>query len=151
MKVFLKTGQVALLAIFLIMAAAVIIFGLYNFSKTGTIFGNSQYKQVELAQLLSFGNFYDGKKICTRGYYIKNSRLSIIKVSLAEDEFTRSAWVKLPSGEILSVNNHYLEAELCGLFESRRGPEFGDRSVWIHQITVEKYKPYSAPGEISLP
>lgn len=149
----LKAGQSGLLLIFLIMSILLIILGLYNLSKTGSLLGDGEYKRVELVELLSFGNFYSGKKICTRGYYVKDYRLSIIRVNLKEDELiTRSAWVRTPNEDIITsrLSTRYVEAELCGFFESKRGSEFGDPSVWNQQITVEKYKLYSQPAEINI-
>ena len=98
---------------------------------------------------MSFGNFFDGKKICTKGYYVQTATSSILKVSLAEDEFTRSAWVNnLQNLEIIpqkSVETKAVIATICGHFESRRGGEFGIPPVWIHQITVENFKTEGDP------
>lgn len=153
MKIFLKSGQIVLLAVFLLLAISITIFGMYNFSKTGTIFSNSKYTRVELVELLSFGNFYSGKEICTRGYYVKNNRLSIIRVNLEEAELTRSIWIKTPKEDIITNilgTTRYVEAEVCGFFESKRDGEFGDPPVWHHQITAEKYKLHSKFAEIKI-
>ena len=130
----------------LIICSIILILAYWLFSKRdGGKFTN--FKQIELVELLSFSNFYNGKKICTRGYYVADDRLSIIKVKLEEDELTRSAWVALGSGRIgpPSIEAGWVEAELCGYFESRRDGQFGDPAVWQHQITVDSYKTFGNP------
>lgn len=129
---------------------AVVVYGFINWQKNGRLFGSSPYKNVGLIDLLSYANVYDGKKVCTKGFYVSTPSLSIIKVSLNEDEFTRSAWVKNSTGDeiiisIPAVPERYIEAELCGYFESGRAGEFGNPSVWNHQITVEKFQTFGDP------
>lgn len=127
-----------------------VIFGLYNWQRTGQFFGFSQYKNVDLTELLSFANLYSGKKICTQGFYVQTPTTSILKVSLSEDEFTRSAWVNNPTEKEIILQSSYapeksVQAKICGLFESRRAGEFGNPPVWNHQITVEKFETFGQP------
>lgn len=126
---------------------AVLIYSLINWKNNGSFFGFSPYKNVDLAQLLSFANFYNGKNICTTGFYVASDHSSIIKVSLSDDEYTRSAWINNASGKNFFDENtvgqtRSVEAKVCGKFESRRGGEFGNPSVWNHQITVEEFETF---------
>ena len=127
-----------------------LIYGFANWQKSGRFFGFSTYRTTALIDLLSFANFYNGKRVCTQGYYVQTLTLSIIKIDLAEDEFTRSAWVKNATGEeiipnISRISNRYVEAKLCGYLESQRTGEFGLPPVWNHQITVEKFETFGEP------
>ena len=107
------------------------------------LLGFTPYRNVAIGELLSYANFYDGKKICTKGYYVETQIYSVIKVSLHEDEFTRSAWVNTGDHEIFaskSYDKQAIIATICGYFESRRDGQFGTSPFWIHQITVESFK-----------
>ena len=126
---------------------AVLIYGFVNWKNNGSLFGFSPYKNVDLPYLLSFANFYSGKKVCSEGYYVKAPDLEILKVSMEEDRFTRSTWVNNQSGkEIIfttpAVSSKYVWAKLCGKFQSQRGGEFGSPSVWNHQLTVDKFETF---------
>ncbi len=128
----------------LVILAAFLIWGLASWQKNGSFFGFSPYKTVNLIDLLSYGNLYDGKKVCTRGYYLQADLLSIIKVSLKDDNYTRSAWVLNPTGQEVITQipgqERIIEATVCGYFASQRAGEFGDPPVWNHQITLEKFQ-----------
>ena len=121
-----------------------LIWGFTSWQKSGQFFGFSQYKTVKLIDLLSYGNLYTGKKICTRGFYVQSVQVSIIKVSLEDDNFTRSAWILNPTGKEIVTQipgrERITEATLCGSFESQRAGEFGNPSVWNHQLTVDKFQ-----------
>ena len=81
---------------FLIISAiivGVLFYGFVSWQKSGNFFGFSPYKEVELVDLLSFGNLYDGKKVCSTGFYVKTPDLEILKVSMEEDRFTKSPLV----------------------------------------------------------
>lgn len=127
------------------------IYALVNFARYGQVFGKPKYLKVELVELLSFGNFYNGKSVCTRGYYIEDEELRLLKVSLAEGRYTRVAWVT-GDREIITripgAKTKFVEAELCGKFESARNGEFGEPPVWIAQITVESYKTFGDVQEL---
>ena len=127
----------------LIAIVAAVIYGLINWQKTASFFGFGPYKNVELVDLLSFANFYSGKRVCTRGYYTQSQSLMILKVSMDGDELERSLWVNNSTGKEIIANisglgDRYIEAKLCGIFESRRGGNFGKLGTWNHQLTVEK-------------
>lgn len=128
----------------LIIISLLIVFIYLNLQKRRRELEVPGYQNVDLVTLLSFGNFYNGKQVCTGGFYFQTDRLSIIKVSLKENEYTRSAWVSLPAGkEIItkiSGKNRYVVASICGYFESHRTGEFGSPAVWNHQLTVEEFK-----------
>ena len=129
----------------IIAMVAVSLYSIINFSKYGQFFGKTDYRKIDLVVLLSYGNLYSSKNICTEGFYIKTQKLSIIKVSLAENQFTRSAWVKTNGDqEIITqfpgLGDRYVRAAICGYFESARNGEFGDPPVWNHQITVSSYQ-----------
>lgn len=135
---------------FLIISAIIIgvlFWGFVNWQKSGNFFGFSPHKEVKLVDLLSFGNLYDGKKVCSVGYYVKAPDLEILKVSMEEDRFTRSTWVDNQSGKDIifsasASSAKYVWAKLCGKFQSQRGGEFGSPSVWNHQLTVEKFETF---------
>lgn len=125
--------------LFLIAIGVLLIFLILKLSSSK----DNHQMRIELVNLLSFANFYNGKKVCTRGYYVRDSRLSIIKVRLDEVEYVRSAWVVSRVGDIIKTpqaGQTWIEAEICGIFESRRDGQFGDPAVWQHQITVDSYK-----------
>mgnify|MGYP001596116081 CR=1 FL=1 len=128
------------------------IYAIVNFARYGQVFGKPKYIRVELVELLSFGNFYNGKSVCTRGYYVEDEKLRLLKVSLAEDRYTRVAWVITGNLEIITripgAKAKFVEAELCGEFESSRNGEFGEPPVWIAQITVESYKTFGDVQEL---
>jgi hypothetical protein len=134
----------------LIIIISALIFGLYNWQKTGQFFGISTYKNVDLVQLLSYANLYSGKKVCTKGYYLQTPNISILKVSLEDDQFTRSAWISNPTEKPIILQSQYapeksVQAKICGFFESRRAGEFGNPPVWNHQLTVEKFETFGQP------
>lgn len=130
------------------------VFAIVNFANYGSILGRSKYTRVELVQLLSYGNLYNGKNVCTRGYYVEEDKLRLLKVSLNEDNYTRTSWVVPGDREIITriqgSGAKAVEAELCGKFESARNGEFGEPPVWIAQITVDSYKTFGDPMEVKL-
>lgn len=138
-------GKILIWIILIILA----IYVMANFAKTGQFLKLSYFKNVELIDLLSFGNFYNNKKICTKGYYLQTPRLSILKVDPKDSEYIRSAWVKVPKGaEIITEvpqESRMVLATICGRFESKRAGEFGDPPVFNHQITVEKSEIHGDP------
>lgn len=130
----------------LFLLISVFIYGAANFQSYGNVFGKRSFQKVELTQLLSYGNVYSGKDICTQGIYIESDKLTIIKVDLEEDQFTKSAWIDNPTGKSLIFDaskkaNKAIDAEICGSFLSGRGGEYGEPSVWNHQITVKTFTP----------
>src|SRR3972149_10138868 len=135
---------------FLIISAiivGVLFYGFVSWQTSGNFSGFSPYKEVELVDLLSFGNLYDGKKVCTKGYYVKTHDLEILKVSMEEDRLTKSTWVNNQSGKDIiftysAAPSKYVWARLCGSFQSERGGEFGEPSGWNHQLTVEKFETF---------
>lgn len=135
---------------FLIISAIIIgilFYGFVNWQKSGNFFGFLPYKEVKLVDLLSYGNLYDGKKVCTEGFYVKTPDLEILKVSMEEDRFTKSTWVNNQSGKdiiftVSASSSKYVWAKLCGEFKSGRGGEYGTPSVWNHQLTVEKFETF---------
>ncbi|OGD84823.1 hypothetical protein A2165_04640 [Candidatus Curtissbacteria bacterium RBG_13_40_7] len=136
--------------LFLIVLIVGVIFGLYNWQRTGRFFGFSFYNNVDFLELLSFANLHDGKKICTKGLYFQDSNISILRVSLDDDQFTRSAWIVNPTEKDIILQSPYapkksVQAQICGLFQSSRAGSFGEPPVWNHQITVEKFKTFGVP------
>lgn len=140
-------GFVSFFLIILAIIVGALFYGFINWQKSGNFFGFSPYKEVKLVDLLSFGNLYDGKKVCSEGFYVKTPDLEILKVSMQEDRFTRSTWVNNQSGQDIifttsAASSKYVWARLCGSFLSHRGGEFGRPSVWNHQLTVEKFETF---------
>jgi len=140
-----------LVPIILILA---LIYGFVNWQKTGQFFGFSSYKYVDLTQLLSYANLYSGKKVCTQGSYVQTPGTSILKVSLGEDEFTRSTWINNPTEREIILQSPYapeksVQAKICGFFQSSRGGEFGNPPVWNHQLTVEKFETLDQPQPLN--
>src|SRR3989344_9376468 len=126
--------------VFLISAiiAGILIYGFVNWQQNGSFFGFSPYKEVKLVDLISLGNLYDGKKVCTEGYYVKTHDLEILKVSMEEDRLTKSTWVNNQSGKDIiftysAAPSKYVWARLCGSFQSQRGSEFGEPYIWNQQ------------------
>ena len=135
---------------FLVLCAIIaeLIYVSVNWQKSSTLFGFSPHKDVAILDLLSFANLYNGKKICTRGYYVESPSYTIIKVSLKEDEFTRSAWVNAKDHDIIPgaiSDQKAIITTLCGYFESSRNGEFGFPTIWNHQLTVESFKNEGEP------
>lgn len=121
------------------------VYASLNWQKVSSIWKMKDYKSVNLIDLLSYANFYSGQNICTTGFYVQSDRLSIIKVSLVEDEYTHSAWINNASGKNFFYENtvsqtRSVETKVCGKFESHRGGEFGNPPVWNHQIIVENFE-----------
>mgnify|MGYP003394617338 FL=1 len=131
------------------------IYSINNFSKNGTLFGQKEYRQAELVELLSFGNLYNGQKVCTKGYYVKGNNVSILKVRTDEGKLTRSAWVETFGHEIIpaagGLGNKFVLTEICGKFESARDGEFGEPPVWISQLTVESFKTFGNVEDLKTP
>lgn len=129
-----------------------LIWGFINWQKNGQFFGNYEYNEVNITELLSFSNFYSGQKICTKGFYLQTSSYTILKVSLSEDEYTRSLWVYDPQGrEIitrLQGQNRGVIATICGTFTSSRGGQYGTLPVWNHQLIVERFETEGDPFEL---
>ena len=138
------------MSFFLIIAAIIVgalFYGFINWQRSGNFFGFAPYKEVRLVDLLAFGSLYDGKKICSTGFYVKTPDLEILKVSMEEDRFTRSTWINNQTGKDIifsttSSSSKYVWAKLCGSLESHRAGEFGQPSVWNHQLTVEKFETF---------
>lgn len=130
------------------------IYGIVNFAKFGKLWGKPDYLTVEIVELLSFGNLYNGRNVCTRGYFVEDEELSLLKVRLDEDRLTRTAWVNTGGKEIITMipvaGTRAVVAEICGKFESARSGEFGDPPVWIAQITVDSYKTLGDPKEVTI-
>lgn len=126
------------------------IYAMINYSNYGNIFGKTAFDNVDLAELLPYANLYDGKDLCTRGIYVQGNSLSIIKVNLDDDKFTKSIWVKVAPGKDLIIDasgsqNRAVEAKVCGYFESHRGGSFGEPSIWNHQLTVKTFNMLGRP------
>jgi hypothetical protein len=142
----------------LLLLTAIVGFSIYsmvNFAKYGSIFKKTKYNRVELVELMSYGNFHNGKNVCTKGYYVEDDKLRLLKLSLEEDRFTRTAWVITENREIITrvpgASTKAVEAEICGKFESARDGEFGEPPVWIQQITVDSYETFGDPVEVTYP
>lgn len=150
-----RSGIFSLGLFLLVIIVGLLIYALLNISKYGHYLGKPKYNRVELVELLSFGNFYNGKDVCTRGHYVEDEKLKILKVRLDEDRFTRAAWVETGEREIITrlpnSGMRSVEVEICGLFQSSRNGEFGEPSVWITQITVASYKTFGEVQEINDP
>ena len=134
--------------ILFILLSIIIAFSVYaslNWQKVSTLWKVNGYKSVNLIDLLSYANLYNSQNICTTGFYLESDHLSIIKVSLDDDEYPHSAWIKNTSGkrffdETNTGRMRSVKTKVCGKFESHRGGEFGDPPVWNHQITVESFE-----------
>lgn len=130
------------------------IYALVNFSKYGDFLARPDYSSVNISELFSYGNFYSGKRVCTAGYYVEADGLNILKISLDEDRFTRTAWVDLADHEIITkipgAGTRAVLTEICGKFEASRSGEFGEPPVWIAQITVDTYKTLEDPKEVTI-
>lgn len=136
----------------LVVVCSIAIYSILNIAKYGKFFGKPEYDRVELVKLLSYGNFYNGKEVCTRGWYVEDELLSILKVRLDEDRYTRTAWVQKEEELITRTPGSGLrtiEMEICGKFESDRNGEFGEPPVWIAQITVSSYKTFGEDREVN--
>ncbi len=133
-----------LFILFVIPIVSVAVYASLNWTKVSTLWKLNNYKTVNLVDLLSYANFYDGQNICTTGFYVESDRLSIIKVSLDEDEYTHSAWINNTSQKSFfdqrSTQTRSEKTRVCGKFASQRGGEFGNPPVWNHQITVENFE-----------
>jgi len=136
-------GRLSIWLLLLIAIVGVSIYSLINLSKYGQFFGKSEFGKINLIDLMTYGNIYNGKNICTEGYYVKTSKESILKVDLGSDPFVRSVWIKTDKEIIMDfprLGDRYVRAEICGFFNSARNGEFGEPPVWFHQITVSSYE-----------
>lgn len=145
-KTIKEKGKSLLGPAFLVLIIVLVFWTLTKWQMGSQFFGFSPYKTVRLIDLLSYGNLYDGKRVCTRGYYVDTINYTILKVSLADSELSRSAWVSdLENREIITRvpgKDRAIIAEICGYFQSKRGSEFGRAPFWNHQIIVEKYETF---------
>src|SRR3989344_5531850 len=132
-----------LLVIILAVFIAVITYGAINWQKYGTLWGQKM-KDVETGQLIGFGNLYDGKNICTKGYLIQMSTSIVIKQNLSNDILNNSIWVNNVSGKSFFVDglgeNKAAPARVCGKYQSGRGKGFGQPSIWNQQIDVSDFE-----------
>lgn len=146
-------GFISFWLLILIIIVGTSIYGVINFSKYGQFWGKPEHLTVEISELFSFGNFYNRKNVCTKGYFVEGNKLSILKISLNEDRYTRTAWVITGGREIITripgAGTRAVLAEICGKFEASRDGEFGEPPVWIIQITVDSYKTFGDPFEVS--
>lgn len=136
MKVFL---------LILVIIIAAVVYFVNNWQKYGTFIKTSDTQEVEIAKLVSIANFYNGKVICTKGYYIESEGSTYMKMDLADqDIFKKSAWINNQSGEKFFVDaiqgDKAALFKVCGKFESGRTRGFGQPAVWTHQIIVEDFK-----------
>lgn len=135
-------------SIIFIAIVAFIIYSLIAWQKSGRLFGFEPYKHVDLINLLSFGNLYDGKKVCSRGYYVLGDSVEIFKVSLNDNQFARSAWVQNNSGRDIILTSDRsitkeIDAKLCGKYNFRRAGEWGNPPVWNHLLEVDTFETYT--------
>lgn len=136
-------GKLGIELLLLISLVGVSVYSIVNLAKFGQFFGHEQFKKIDLVELLSYGNIYNKKNICTEGYFVKTESLSILKVNLSENQYTRSAWINTDKQIVTDfpgLGDRYVKAMICGYFESARNGEFGEPPVWNHQITVSTYE-----------
>lgn len=131
---------------------AVVTYGAYNWQKYGNIFGHN-YPDIDEKDLFTLGSLYDGKNICTKGYYVESSGASVLKINLDTDLFTRSIWVLNNSGRQVFVDalgdGKAVQIKMCGKFESGAGKGFGQPSVYNQQLTVEGFELLGATTKLS--
>lgn len=145
--VFLLPFKLPIWSIIVVGLAALIIYSFNNFQKSGSFLPLKTYKTVNLIELLSFGNFYNQKKICTRGYYVLGEGLEILKIKLDDDNFERSTWISnLTQKDIILTSvvtpSKYVDAKLCGLYHFKRLGGWGSPPVWNHLLEVEKFETF---------
>lgn len=129
----------------LVAVLALLIYLMINYSKTGQYLSREVNPNVKIADLLAYGNLYDGKKVCTVGYYVSGYQISILKTSLYEERLRNSIWVKTDKEIITRVpgaGSKYIAAQMCGNFNSSRGRNFGEPPTFIHQLTLDSYKTF---------
>lgn len=137
-----------------ILVIVALIYVFVNWQQGGQLFGFLPEKKVGLGDLLSYANFYNGKKICTQGYYVESPNLSIIKLNLDDDEYTKSIWVVNESDDKIILESQlgketkYVNAKLCGLFMTQRAGEYGTPAVWNHQLNVSKFETLTYPQPV---
>ena len=132
-----------LLILALIIAA--VVYFVNNWQKYGSFIKPRELKDIELSELVSFANFYNGRMVCTKGYYIETEGSTYIKMNLEDqDIFKKSVWIINQSGK-----NFFVDAiqggktalfRLCGKFESGRTKGFGNPSIWTHQMIVDRFE-----------
>lgn len=108
------------------------------------VFFGAGYQDVEVENLFSIANLYNGKNVCTKGYYIESTGVNVLKQTFDGDIYNKSMWVVNNSGKKILVNaledGKGASLKLCGKFESGRGSGFGQPSIWNHQITVQDFE-----------
>lgn len=133
--------------LFLIIILAVVGYsfshGYFGLQKIKGFFG-SGYQEVELNNLFSVANVYNGKNVCTKGYYIESMGLSVLKTTFDSDFYNRSIWIENTGDKKIFVDalgdSKGALAKLCGKFLLGRGSGFGQLSIWNHQITVDDFE-----------
>lgn len=124
----------------LLIIVGIISYGAYNYINSGSVIGKMGYEEVKLVDLLSFSKVYDGKNICTRGFYYQTDSVSVIKTGLQDTLYTGSSWVVNESEKdqlLLDFNperGRVVEAKICGKFESKIDGQFGQNGAWKHQL-----------------
>ena len=129
--------------IILALIVGAVAYGATNWQKYGRFWGK-EAKDVDIKTLTGFGNFYDGKTICTRGYLIQMSESTVLKKNLSSDILNDSIWVNNVSQKSFFVDalgdNKGAFARVCGLYQSGRGKGFGKPSIWNQQIDVGDFE-----------
>ena len=129
----------------LLIIVAISGYGIYNYVNFGSPIGKKGYEDVKLVDLLSFSKVYDGKNVCTQGFYYQTDSTSVIKTKLEDDLFTGSSWVvnETDKDQLLldftPDRGRVVNAKICGQFESKIDGQFGNPGAWKHQIKAKEF------------
>ncbi len=123
-----------------------IVLAILNRQKISDFFNWGGYRQVDFSTLVSYGNFYDTKNVCTRAFYLQTPQKKVLAINLKSSDSGHEIWVENPTGnEVISsvdsLPQRAVDAQICGKFEKGRN-SFGNSSLWNFQLTVDHFQTY---------
>lgn len=153
-RVTAKPGFLKLIIIFILVFAVYLLFK-DSIKITGLGFNVDEdgYADVDLGNLVSYSNFYDGKQICTEGYHVKVDEFNVLKTDIYTTIYVNSVWIEYAKGRSSTFDSLLSRGQVariyaCGKFEAGRGRQFGEPSIWRKKLTIEEYKLLDKPKPI---
>ena len=146
----MKLGPLFIVLLIIIVVSA---YALSNWQRYGSFIGKRGYENVKLVDLISFGELYDGKDVCTNGYVIEGNNSSFIKDGITGNKFEGSAWLINNTGKNYFFNTSStvtkaVSARVCGHFVSERDGEFGNPPYWRNQMTINEFSELENPSPV---
>ncbi len=136
--------------VLLILAIAIVVSRFITWQQIKQLFGQNQYRNVDINSLVAYSNLYSGQTVCTEGIHVKSNDFNVLKINFKGDQFTNAILVKyipererdfdsfIPVGMAAGVS-------VCGKFERQPGKTFSAFGAWNSQITIDTYKLVDTP------